>query len=130
MRSATVPGGSIQTGALINSIESDASPGSTLRVASVRTDAGYPKSTHKRSIDPSAVGRDLAVRSVDRYGPKEAQVRYERGDEAVARLIVAGPIENMGDDEGRGHWAISVRIGSGSEDVHSIEVPESEEIVY
>ena len=73
---------------------------------------------------------DLAVRSVDRYGPKEAQVRYERGDEAVARLIVAGPIENMGDDEGRGHWAISVQIGSGSEDVHSIEVPESEEIVY
>jgi hypothetical protein len=73
---------------------------------------------------------DLAVRSVDRYGPKESQVRYERGDEVVARLIVAGPILPMGEQEGRGHWAISVRIGSGSEDVHTINVPESDEIVY
>ena len=73
---------------------------------------------------------ELAVRSVDRYGPTETQVRYERGDEAVARMIVAGPILPMGEHEGRGHWAISVRIGSGSEDVHSIDVPESDEVVY
>jgi hypothetical protein len=73
---------------------------------------------------------DLAVRSVDRYGPSETQVRYERGNDAVARMIVAGPILAMGEHKGRGHWAISVRIGSGSDDVHSIDVPESEEIDY
>jgi hypothetical protein len=73
---------------------------------------------------------DLAVRSVDRYGPAETQARYERGDEAVARLIVVGPIVPMGEQEGRGHWDVSVRIGFGSEDVHSIEVPAADEIVY
>ncbi len=73
---------------------------------------------------------ELAVRSIDRYGPKETQVRYERGDEAVARLIVAGPIGPMGAPEGGGHWLVSVRIGSGSEDVHSIDVPEADEILY
>lgn len=72
---------------------------------------------------------DLAVRSVDRYGDKETQVRYERGNEAVARLIVSGPIVPMG-EEGRGHWAISVRIGTGSEDVHTIDIPEADEIAY
>jgi hypothetical protein len=30
----------------------------------------------------------------------------------------------------RGHWVVSVRIGSGSEDVHRIDVPEADEIVY
>ena len=73
---------------------------------------------------------DLAVRSVDRYGASETQVRYERGREAVARLIVAGPIHDMGVPKGSGHWAVSVRIGSGSEDVHTIEIPELDEIVY
>jgi len=73
---------------------------------------------------------DLAVRSIDRYGSLETQVRYERGGQAVARLVVAGPILPMGERVGRGHWAISVRIGSGSDDVHSIDVPELDEIVY
>jgi hypothetical protein len=73
---------------------------------------------------------DLAVRSVDRYGPTETQVRYERGDEAVARLIVAGPIVPMGEQTAQGHWSVSVRIGSGSEDVHTIDVPAADEIVY
>ena len=73
---------------------------------------------------------ELAVRSIDRYGPAETQVRYERGDQAIARLIVAGPIVAMGEQQGRGHWLVSVRIGSGSEDVHSIDVPEADEIVY
>jgi hypothetical protein len=73
---------------------------------------------------------DLAVRSVDRYGPSETQVRYERGNEAVARLIVSGPLLPMGEPEGRGHWVVSVRIGSGSEDVHGIDVPEADDIVY
>lgn len=72
----------------------------------------------------------LTVRSIDRYGPGETQVRYERGSEAVARLIVTGPILRMGEREGQGHVAVSVRIGSGSDDVHAIEVPESDEIVY
>jgi hypothetical protein len=74
--------------------------------------------------------RDLAVRSIDAYGPTETQVRYERGDEAVARLIVTGPIVPMGAREGHGHRVVSVRIGSGSEDVHSVDVPETDEIVY
>jgi hypothetical protein len=73
---------------------------------------------------------DLAVRSIDRYGPMETQVRYERGSEAVARMIVAGPIVPMGNQQGKGHWAVSVRIGTGSEDVHSIEIPEADEILY
>lgn len=73
---------------------------------------------------------DLAVRSIDRYGPSETQVRYERGNEAVARLIVTGPVLPMGEREGRGHWLVSVRIGTGSEDVHSVEVPEADEIAY
>jgi hypothetical protein len=72
---------------------------------------------------------ELAVRSIDRYGA-ETQVRYERGNEAVARLIVSGPIIPMGDRAGEGHWAISVRIGSGSGDVHSVDVPQAVEIVY
>src|SRR5689334_14244496 len=53
---------------------------------------------------------ELAVRSIDRYGPTETQVRYERGDEAVARLVVAGPIVPMGTQLGQGHWLVSVRI--------------------
>jgi hypothetical protein len=57
-------------------------------------------------------------------------VRYERGDEAVARMIVSRPIVPMGEPEGGGHWAVSVRIGSGSEDVHSVDVPAADEIVY
>jgi hypothetical protein len=73
---------------------------------------------------------ELAVRSIDQYGPAEKQVRYERGNQAIARLIVAGPIVPMGEQEGRGHWQVSVRIGSGSEDVHSIDVPEADEILY
>jgi hypothetical protein len=73
---------------------------------------------------------DLAIRSVDHYGPGETQVRYERGDEAVARLIRSGPIVPMGVQEGRGHGRLSVRIGTGSEDVHTIDVPETDEIVY
>jgi len=73
---------------------------------------------------------DLAVRSIDRYGPGETQVRYERGDEAIARVIVEGPIFPMGAREGQGHWHVSVRIGSGSEDIHSVDVPQADEILY
>ena len=73
---------------------------------------------------------DLAVRSVDRYGSLETQVRYERAGEAVARMIVAGPIVPMGVPAGQGHWEISVRIGTGSEDIHAIELPEADEIIY
>jgi hypothetical protein len=39
---------------------------------------------------------DLAVRSVDHYGPTETLVRCDRDDEAVARLIVGGPIVSDG----------------------------------
>ena len=73
---------------------------------------------------------DLAVRSVDRYGPAETQVRYERGSEAVARLTVAGPVVPMGVAQGEGHWVIKAQIGSGTGDVHQIELPEAVEIVY
>ena len=73
---------------------------------------------------------DLAVRSVDRYGPGETQVRYERGNEAVARLTVTGPVVPMGVAEGGGHWVVKAQIGPGTGDVHDIELPEAEEIVY
>ena len=73
---------------------------------------------------------DVAVRSIDRYGPGETQVRYERGDEAVARLTVTGPVLPMGVAQGGGHWVIRAQIGSGTGDVHFIELPEAEEIVY
>lgn len=73
---------------------------------------------------------ELAIRSTDQYGPLERQVRYERRGEAVARLVVAGPILPMGEPEGRGHWVVSATIGAGSGDVHGIEVPQSDEIVY
>lgn len=73
---------------------------------------------------------ELAVRSKDQYGPGETQVRYERGGEAVARLIVTGPVVPMGMPDGHGHWVVSVRIGTGSEDVHDIDVPETDEILY
>jgi hypothetical protein len=73
---------------------------------------------------------ELSVLSTDQYGPAEKQVRYERAGQAVARLIVAGPNFMMGEREGQGHWLVSVRIGSGSDDVHSIQIPEADEIVY
>ncbi len=73
---------------------------------------------------------ELAVRSVDKYGPSETQVRYERGNEAVARLVVRGPERQMGVRDGQGTWVVSVRIGSGSEDVHEISIPEADEVVY
>jgi hypothetical protein len=73
---------------------------------------------------------ELAVLSIDQYGAAEKQVRYQRGGQAIARLLVAGPVLEMGEREGQGQWHVSVRIGSGSEDVHSIEVPEADEIVY
>jgi hypothetical protein len=73
---------------------------------------------------------ELAVLSTDQYGPTEKQVRYERAGQAVARLIVAGPNFTMGERAGQGHWQVSVRIGSGSDDVHSIDIPEADEILY
>jgi hypothetical protein len=73
---------------------------------------------------------DLVIRSIDRYGPRETQVRYERGNEAVARLTVTGPVLPMGVAEGGGHWVIKAQIGSGTGDVHGIELPEADEIVY
>ena len=49
---------------------------------------------------------DLTVRSTDRYGPDETQVRYERGGLAVARLTVKGPVREMLEKEGEGLWVI------------------------
>jgi hypothetical protein len=73
---------------------------------------------------------ELAIRSIDKYGDAETQVRYERGNEAVARLVVQGPVRPMGVRTGEGTWAVSVRIGTGSEDVHELAIPETDEIVY
>lgn len=73
---------------------------------------------------------DLVVRSIDRYGEAETQVRYERDGEVVARLVVRGPIRPMGVKAGEGTWAVSVRIGTGSEDVHELDVPETAEVTY
>ena len=73
---------------------------------------------------------DLTVRSIDRYGPAETQVRYERGGQAVARLTVTGPVREMLEQEGQGLWIVKAQVGSGTSDVHSIELPETDEIVY
>lgn len=73
---------------------------------------------------------DLQVRSTDRYGERETQVRYERGGESVARLIVTGPNHDMGDRAGAGHWLASVQIGWEAKDAHSVKVPEADEIVF
>ena len=78
------------------------------------------------SVDAS----DLAVRSIDHYGESETQVRYERDGAAVARLTVNGPIREMLVKEGDGYWVIKGQIGSGTQDVHVIELPESNEIIY
>ena len=77
-------------------------------------------------LDPS----DVAVRSVDRYGDSETQVRYEHGGVVVARLTVTGPVRPYPTSAGLGHWELRALIGSGTQDVHLIEVPEAEEIVY
>jgi hypothetical protein len=73
---------------------------------------------------------DLTVRSIDRYGPTETQVRYEQGGQAVVRLTVTGPVREMLEGEGQGLWVIMAQIGSGTGDVHSLELPETVEIVY
>jgi hypothetical protein len=73
---------------------------------------------------------DLTVRSIDRYDPTETEVRYEQGDRAVVRLTVMGPVREMLEQEGEGRWMIKAQIGSGTSDVHSIELPETDEIVY
>ena len=73
---------------------------------------------------------DLTVRSIDRYGDKETQVRYEQGDRAVARLTVKGPVREMLEQEGHGRWVIKAQIGHGREGVHDIELAETDEVVY
>ncbi len=77
------------------------------------------------------LGRDdLVVRSIDHYGESETQVRYEHEGAAVARLTVTGPVRPFMSPAGGGHWEIRALIGSGMADVHTIDVPETDEIVY
>jgi hypothetical protein len=71
----------------------------------------------------------LAVRSTDTYG-METQVRYERGGEAVARLTVAVPVQSFSDAVGKGHRVVTAQLGAGTYEIHSLAVPESDEIVY
>ena len=73
---------------------------------------------------------ELAARSIDRYGATETQVRYELAGEVVARLTVTGPVRPVLTPEGQGHWEVKAQIGSGTGDVHLIEMPETDEIVY
>ena len=77
-------------------------------------------------LDPSGV----TVRSIDHYGESETQVRYEHAGEAVARLTVIGPVRPYGTPEGQGHWELKAQIGPGVQDVHLIERPETDKIVY
>ena len=72
---------------------------------------------------------ELGVRSTDTYG-KETQVRYERGGEAVARLTVAVPVQSFSDAVGKGHRAVTAQLGAGTYEIHSLAVPESDEITY
>lgn len=73
---------------------------------------------------------ELTVISTDKYGDRETQVRYERAGQSVARLIVTGPIRDMGDHEGAGHWLVSAQVGWEAKGAQSARVPESEVIVY
>ena len=73
---------------------------------------------------------DLKVRSIDRYGETETQVRYEQDGQAVARLTVNGPLREMLQKEGEGRWEIKAQIGAGTGDVHRLELPETDEIIY
>ena len=73
---------------------------------------------------------DLTVRSIDRYGDSETQVRYEQGGQAVVRLTITGPVREMLEQEGQGLWVIKAQIGSGTSDIHHIDLPETDEIVY
>jgi hypothetical protein len=75
--------------------------------------------------DPS----ELSIRSTDKYGATETQIRYERGGEPVARLTVIGPIQ-ASFFEATGHWALTAQIGAGTYEVHHMELPDSDEIVY
>jgi hypothetical protein len=73
---------------------------------------------------------DLKVRSTDRYGERETQVRYEQNGEAVARVTVIGPVREMLEHEGEGRWEIRAQVGAGTSKVITITLPETEEIVY
>lgn len=73
---------------------------------------------------------DLAVHSIDRYGESETQVRYEHNGEVVARLTVVGPILPVFTPAGQGRWEIRAQIGAGTQDVHLMELPEADEIVF
>jgi hypothetical protein len=73
---------------------------------------------------------ELSIRSTDTYGPVETQTRYERGGQPVARLTVAGPVRTFFDAAGQGHWAVTAQLGAGTYNVHGLDVPESDEIVY
>ncbi len=76
--------------------------------------------------DPS----ELSIRSTDTYGATETQTRYERGGEPVARLTVAGPVRHFSGAAGQGHWAVTAQLGAGTYMVHTMDVPDSDEIVY
>jgi hypothetical protein len=43
---------------------------------------------------------------------------------------VTGPVREMLEQEGQGRWVIKAQIGSSTSDVHSIELSETDEIVY
>jgi hypothetical protein len=74
---------------------------------------------------------ELSIRSTDTYGATETQTRYERGGEPVARVTVQGPVRtSFSCLTEQGHWAVTAQIGAGTYMVHSLEVPESDEIVY
>ena len=73
---------------------------------------------------------ELAVISTDHYGEHETQVRYERGGQSVARLIVTGPVQEMGDRDGGGHWLVSAQVGWEARGAQAVHIPESAEIVY
>jgi hypothetical protein len=74
--------------------------------------------------DPS----ELSIRSTDSYGTTETQTRYDRAGEPVARLTVVAPVRSFFDPAG--HWTVTAQLGAGTYEVHSLDVPESDEIVY
>ena len=73
---------------------------------------------------------ELSIRSMDAYGARETQTRYERAGQSVARLTVAGPVRTSFEAAGQGRWSVTAQLGAGTDKVHSLDLPESDEIVY
>ena len=66
----------------------------------------------------------------DRGAVIDGERRFSYAELLDRCLRLGGALRNMGVAEGGGHWVIKAQIGPGTRDVHDIEMPEADEIVY